>query len=136
METTHKDTETEKKVRAIIGNALRQLRQANGLSLAQAAELTGGTPEYLSQLEDGEKGLNSVRMVQHIVTIGGRLTITPNNGEAIELKVPKFTDNQKGFQQFQRSESLRHKQAVQELNQMFSNDNTPTVKKRRPRIGR
>jgi len=138
---SRKDVETEKAVRVIIGNALRQLRQSNGLSLAQAAELIGSTPEHLSQLEDGDKGLNSVRMVQHIVTIGGRITITPTNGEPIEVEVPTFTDNQKGYNQYQRQESLRHKEAVKELNRMFGNPSsqktdtdTPPVKKRRPRL--
>lgn len=138
---SRKDAETEKEVRAIIGNALRRLRQANGLSLAQAAELTGSTPERLSQLEDGDKGLNSVRMVQHIATIGGRLTITPAKGEPIEVNAPPFTDNQKGYNQYQREESLRHNEAVRELNRMFGNsanqktdESTPPIKKRRPRI--
>lgn len=138
---SRKDVETEKAVRVIIGKALRQLRQSNGLSLAQAADLIGSTPEHLSQLEDGDKGLNSVRMVQHIVTIGGRITITPTNGEPIEVEVPTFTDNQKGYNQYQRQESLRHNEAIKELNRMFGNpygqktdEEPPTVKKRRPRI--
>ena len=110
-DTTRKDKETEKKVRGIIGDVLRQLRQSNGLTLAQAADLTGSTPDYLAKLEDGEKGLNSVRMVQHIATIGGKITITPQQGDPIPLNAPALTDSQKSNRQRQRADSLKQEQA-------------------------
>lgn len=138
---SRKNKETEKEVRSIIGDVLRQLRQANGLSLAQAAELTGSTPEHLSQLEDGEKGLNSVRMVQHIATIGGKITITPRHGDPIALNVPPLSASQKGYIQQQRADSIRHDQAHKNLDRIFGNPSsqktdtdTPPVKKRRTRI--
>lgn len=110
-DTTRKDKETEKEVRGIIGDVLRQLRQSNGLTLAQAADLTGSTPDYLAKLEDGEKGLNSVRMVQHIATIGGKITITPQQGDPIPLNAPALTDSQKDNRQRQRADSLKQEQA-------------------------
>lgn len=113
-ELTRKVKDTEKEVRRIIGDGLRQLRRQNGLTLVQAAKIIGSSPENLARLEDGDKGLNSVRMVQHIVTLGGKVTITAKDGTTIELQAPAFTDDQITSRILQREESLRQAEANKE----------------------
>lgn len=106
-EITIRNKQTEKKVRRLYGTALRELRQKGMLSMQQAADLLGSTPEHVSEVEDGIKSISSTRLLQTIASLGGTLYITTKDGTSISLDIPPLTEDQKKRRAQEREESLR-----------------------------
>lgn len=64
-----------------VGRAIRSIRSARGLTQAQAAELVGLEPSYLSKIEGGR----TVSLLEHQLRIlrrlGARITVTFDEGD-------------------------------------------------------
>ena len=139
-----RDREADTLIKSAIGDALRQLRQHKGLSLADAARLTGKTPDKLAEIEDGRKVINLPHFFQLVATYGGKVVVKGDN-LTIEIEGAKpFTPEQIRILQRQQDNSRRHDEALHNLERMFGTGDTPTsqktdtdtppVKKRRPRL--
>ena len=144
--------EADTLIKSAIGDALRQLRQHKGLTLADAAQLTGKTPEKLSQIEDGQKVINLPHFFQLVATYGGKVVVKGDN-LTIEIDgVKPFTPDQLRAIHSQQDTARRRDEARRNLERMFGTTDTdthatgtapasqktdtdnPPVKKRRPRL--
>lgn len=147
-----RDREADTLIKSAIGDALRQLRQHKNLSLADAARLTGKTPEKMAEIEDGRKVINIPHFFQLVATYGGKVVVKGDN-LTIEIDgVKPFTPDQLRAIHGQQDIARRRDEARRNLERMFGTSDTathatsttpasqktdtdnPPVKKRRPRL--
>ena len=147
-----RDREADTLIKSAIGDALRQLRQHKNLSLADAARLTGKTPEKMAEIEDGRKVINLPHFFQLVATYGGKVVVKGDN-LTIEIDgVKPFTPDQLRAIHGQQDTARRRDEARRNLERMFGTTDTdthatgtapasqktdtdnPPVKKRRPRL--
>lgn len=121
-----RDKEADTLIKSAIGDALRQLRQHKNLSLADAARLTGKTPEKLSQIEDGQKVINLPHFFQLVATYGGKVVVKGDN-LTIEIDgVKPFTPDQLRAIHGQQDTARRRDEARRNLERMFGTTDTDT----------
>lgn len=121
-----RDREADTLIKSAIGDALRQLRQHKGLTLADAARITGKTPEKLSQIEDGQKVINLPHFFQLVATYGGKVVVKGDN-LTIEIDgVKPFTPDQLRAIHGQQDTARRREEARRNLERMFGTSGTAT----------
>lgn len=111
MDTT-RDKEIDKQIKTAFGDALRQLRLSNGLSLAVAAKMTGKTPERLSEIEDGQKNINLCHFFQLVATYGGSVTLEGRNLSIPIIGVKPFTPEQVAIFRQQREQNRMKEESI------------------------
>ena len=136
-----RNREADTLIKSATGDALRQLRQAHGLTLSQAAEKMGKDAVTLSAIEDGEKTINLPHWFQLVATLGGTVSVEDGKGfKATIDRVPPVTDEQIAARRGQQEKSRRAEESRRWLEDTFTPSSqktdipTPPVKKRRPRI--
>lgn len=79
-----------------VGQAMKELREHNGLTIEEAAERIGRTPGKVVAMEKGVLFNNVVNLCKTAEALGGRLTILPTDNPRTEtLRVHRWPSSQK-----------------------------------------